>query len=133
MVNRYIIYGVVGFSLFSLYMRKRDKVNIYYVNRLPRNHNAITIPAVGIFIKESEKENKELLNHELVHWEQYKREGLLMLPKYIIENLRKGYDENNYEVEARGNESEYCKYNYTKCVRTGKAITVYNPNFRRIN
>ena len=130
MVNKSLIYGVVGLSLFSLYMRKRDKVNVYYVNRLPRNYNGLIIPAVGVFIKEAERGNQALLDHEMIHWEQYKREGLLMLPKYIIENIRKGYDNNNYEVEARANESEYCKYNYTECVRTGQSSTAYNPNFR---
>ena len=89
------------------------------------------VPAVGIFITEKEKDNQELLNHELIHWKQYQEEGLLMLPKYLSEILKNGYDGNTYEVEARENESEYCKYNYTECVRTGKSVTAYNPNFRR--
>ena len=130
MTNKYLLYGFLGFSIFSLYMRKKEKVDVYYVSRLPRNYNGLIIPAVGIFIKESERGNQELLDHELVHWEQYKKEGLLMFPKYLIENIRKGYDKNKYEVEARFNESDYCKYNYTECVRTGLSSTAYNPNFR---
>ena len=122
---------MLGVSLFSYYMRKRNKVNIYYVDRLPRNYNGMIVPAVGIFITEKEKDNQELLNHELIHWKQYQEEGLLMLPKYLSEILKNGYDGNTYEVEARENESEYCKYNYTECVRTGKSVTAYNPNFRR--
>jgi hypothetical protein len=130
MVSKNVLYVILGVSLFSYYMRKRKKVNIYYVERLPRNYNGLIIPAVGVFITESERNNEELLNHELIHWEQYRREGLLMLPRYIRENLNNGYDGNSYEVEARENESEYCKYNYTECVRTGQSITAYNPKFR---
>ena len=37
----------------------------------------------------------------------------------------------SYEIEARENESEYCKLNYTECVRTGESVTAYNPNFRK--
>jgi hypothetical protein len=53
-----------------------------------------------------------------------------MIPKYIINNIINGYDKNSYEVEARVNESQYCRYNYTECVRTGESSTAYNPNFR---
>jgi hypothetical protein len=127
MVNKYLIYGFVGLCLFSFYMRKKEKVNIYYVKKLPRNYNGLIIPAVGIFIKESDQ---DLLEHELIHWEQYRKEGLLMIPKYIINNIINGYDKNSYEVEARVNESQYCRYNYTECVRTGESSTAYNPNFR---
>ena len=131
MVNKTIMYSIIGLFAYSHYKRKLNYVDVYYVNRLPRNYNGLTIPAVGVFIKESERGNEELLNHELIHWEQYKREGLLMLPKYIIDNLRKGYDGNSYEVEARANESEYCKYNHTECVRNGQSNTAFNPNFRK--
>ena len=41
-----------------------------------------------------------------------------------------GYDKMPMEKEARKNETEYCKENYTGCVRTGQAQTVFNPNFR---
>lgn len=41
-----------------------------------------------------------------------------------------GYDKMPMEIEARKNESDYCKNNYTECVRNGTAKTVYNPNFR---
>ena len=54
-----------------------------------------------------------------------------MVPKYIIQNLSKGYDKNPYEIEARSVEDEYCKLNYTECVRSGKSNTAYNPNFRK--
>tara|TARA_R110002153_G_scaffold154516_1_gene306559 strand:+ start:442 stop:834 length:393 start_codon:yes stop_codon:yes gene_type:complete len=130
-LNKYIAYSLVGLFLFSNYKRRQSEVKVFYVKKLPRNYNGLIIPAVGVFIKESEKDNKELLNHELIHWEQYRREGLLMLPKYIIENLRNGYDSNKYEVEARGLESDFCKYNYTECVRSGISNTAYNPNFRK--
>ena len=41
-----------------------------------------------------------------------------------------GYDKMPMEMEARANESDYCKENYTECVRNGKSNTVNNPNFR---
>jgi hypothetical protein len=130
MINKNLAYGLLGIFIYSLYVRKKEKVNVYYVNRLPRNYNGLIIPLVGVFIKESERENKALLDHELIHWNQYQREGLIMLPKYILNNLKNGYDKNSYEVEARFNESEYCKYNYTECIRSGASNTAYNPNFR---
>jgi hypothetical protein len=130
MVNKYVIYGVLGFFAYSYYKRQQSEVRIYYVNRLPFNYNGLVVPAVGVFIKKIEKNNQELLSHELTHWEQYRREGLMMLPKYFIEALKNGYDGNSYEIEARKNESEYCQLNYTDCVRRGISITAHNPRFR---
>ena len=45
-------------------------------------------------------------------------------------NAIHGYDANPYEIEARYRESDFCKSNYTFCVRNGLAKTVHNPNFR---
>jgi len=121
----------LGVLAFSYYKRQKSNVSVYYVNSILGNYNALTIPPIGIFITKSERGNQELLNHELLHWEQYKREGLIMIPKYIVENLRNGYDKNSYEIESRVNENDYCKYNYTECVRSGISKTLSNPNFRK--
>ena len=130
MVNKYVIYGVLGFFAYSYYKRQQSEVRIYYVNRLPFNYNGLVVPAVGVFIKKSERNNKVLLEHEMIHWRQYQEEGLFMLPKYLLENLRYGYDHNKYEIEAREHESDYCKYSYTECIRTGISKTANNPKFR---
>lgn len=41
-----------------------------------------------------------------------------------------GYDKMPLEIQARTNESEYCKKNYTECVRKGIAKTINDPYFR---
>lgn len=127
--------GIVGGIAFWLYCRKQrknDNPRIFYRKRLFNNYNGYVVPPFGVFIKESEKDNAALLEHELVHWKQFQREGLLpFLVNYSKEAANKGYDLNPYEIEARTVESDYCKENYTECIRTGKAITAFNPNFRK--
>lgn len=111
--------------------RRSQAAKVYYVKKLPGNYNAQTIPPIGVFISESERGNAALLNHELAHWQQYQKKGLLLFGfNFLKENIIKGYDLNAYEIAARSNESDYCKINYTECVRNGTAVTVYNPKFR---
>jgi hypothetical protein len=87
---------------------------------------------VGIFLKEVQRGNQNLLLHEKTHWQQYQREGFWkFLFGYAKEATQNGYDENKYEIEARIGEDEYCKHHYTECVRTGKSKTVFNPTFRK--
>ena len=90
----------------------------------------MTLPPFGILIKKEHRTNTALIDHELVHWKQFQRMGLLpFISTYVREQL-KGYDQNALEIEARYAESEYCKTNYTQCVRNGSATTIHNPNFR---
>ena len=43
-----------------------------------------------------------LKRHERVHWEQYRRHGRIrFVVLYLIENVRRGYWNNKFEVEAR--------------------------------
>lgn len=43
-----------------------------------------------------------LKRHERVHWEQYRRHGRAwFLVLYLIENVRRGYHDNKFEIEAR--------------------------------
>lgn len=117
--------------MFSFIQRKRETPPIYYIKSLPFGFNGLTIPPFGVFILEELKEAKELRLHELVHWEQYRREGLLQfIINYNRANSQYGYDGNPYEVEARYLESDFCQSNYTYCVRNGLAITVHDPDFR---
>lgn len=123
---------VTGIAIiYNAIQRKRNTPPVFYKKKLLNNYNARTIPPFGIYIKDSEKENKELLNHELIHWKQYQDKGLV---KYYADYSKQinefGYDKMPMEKEARVNESEYCKDNYTECVRNGLSNTVHNPNFR---
>lgn len=129
-----LIIGIISSLAFIAYcsiQRKNNNPKIFYRKRLINNHNGYIRPPFGVFIKESEKNNTALLEHELIHWKQFQREGLIpFLLNYSKEAINKGYDKNKYEKEARTVENEYCKENYTECVRPGKAKTVHNPNFR---
>lgn len=43
-----------------------------------------------------------LKRHERVHWEQYRRHGRIwFIVLYLVENMRRGYVNNKFEVEAR--------------------------------
>lgn len=133
MSSKLILIGA-GLLLLHTYNKKQKAKapKVYYRKKLIGSLNAKTVPPVGIFIKESERNNQALLNHELVHWQQYQREGLLKFYfKYLFQQLKNGYDGNEYEIEARCNETEYCRLNYTECVRRGLAKTIHDPNFRR--
>ncbi len=92
---------------------------------------AVALPPWGIYIRADQMHNVELLKHELVHWEQYQDRGLISYYTDYAKDLPGGYDKHPMEIEARFNESEYCKTNYTDCVRDGRSNTVYSPNFRR--
>ncbi len=47
-------------------------------------------------------ESTTWFRHELMHIQQFKKEGtFLFLIKYCWESLRKGYRNNRYEIEAR--------------------------------
>lgn len=124
--------GVVGLAFIFYNANQRSKSSsVYFVKNLAGNYNARTIPPFGIYVKESEKNNQELINHELVHWKQYQEKGLLNYYfSYANQMKQYGYDKMPMEKEARVNESEYCKENYTECVRSGMAKAVYNPEFR---
>lgn len=118
--------------IYNYYQRKRNEIPIYFKKSLAKNYNARTIPPFGIYVKESERNNNSLIEHEKIHWKQYQECGLLKFYLQYAGELKKyGYDKMPMEIEARENEGEYCKENYTDCVRTGQAQTIFNPNFRK--
>ncbi len=50
-------------------------------------------------------QNKEWLQHELKHIEQFRRHGFLrFIFLYLYESIRRGYTNNRFEVEARAAE-----------------------------
>ncbi|MEL6356679.1 MAG: hypothetical protein AAFQ37_07075 [Bacteroidota bacterium] len=127
---RNLVTALLMLGVISYLQRKNDNPPIYYLKSLPFGFNGLAIPPFGIFIKDDLKNNSELLLHELVHWKQFQREGLLLFVlNYSLSSINYGYDGNLYEVEARFNEDDFCKSNYTYCVRNGLAKTVYNPSF----
>ena len=125
-----ILGGLIGFALYNE-IQKSKKPNVYYKKTLAKNYNAQTIPPFGIYILESEKNNINLLEHELIHWKQYQQKGLLnFYLDYYTQFKSVGYDSMPMEIEARFCENDYCKNNYTECVRNGMANTIFQPNFR---
>ncbi len=129
---KYTIIGLGALWLYSEAQRRSVLPNIWYVDYIPFGYNALFIPPFGIFVHTSQANNKEILLHELVHWKQFKKEGLFkFLLGFTQENAKNGYDGNKYEIEARFSESDFCQSNYTYCVRNGLANTVHNPNFRK--
>lgn len=131
--NIFIALGVAAATLmvYNSYQKKRSDVPVYYRKKLSGNYNARTIPPFGIYILDSERDNDNLLAHELVHWKQYQDYGLMSFYlRYFNELINFSYDSMPMEMEARYLENEYCRNNYTECVRSGQSVTVYNPNFR---
>ncbi len=123
---------LLGVILVDYHARHRPKPVIYYRKQLPGNYNARTVPPFGIFVRADQSTNKALLTHELVHWQQYQRRGLLRFyVDYIGGLMRYGYDGHPMEKEARTNESCHCQQHYTDCVRTGQAQTVQATTFRK--
>ena len=119
------------FAIYCKMQRKNDSPKIFYPKKPLGGYNGYIVPPFGVVIKESEKENAALLEHEMVHWRQFQNEGLLRFGyNYLKEAKKVGYDGNKYEKEARTVENDYCKNNYTECVRSGWSKTVYNPEFR---
>lgn len=128
---------VIGSALLLLHLylrqqRKKEPV-VRYVDKVPLGFNALTLPPAGIFIENKHQGNEALLQHELIHWKQYQRMGLLPYYMGYLQGMAShGYDLHPMELEARANESEFCRTNYTACVRNGTARTITDPNFRKV-
>jgi len=56
--------------------------------------------AIGHVVLLGQKLERNDLEHELIHIEQYQRMPLLHPILYYIELIRKGYKNNKYEIEA---------------------------------
>ncbi len=129
-----IFWGVAAVFAVDFLIAKANKIpTITYKEKLPYNYNAITIPPFGIKIQNEDKNNQRLLDHELTHWQQYRKTGaILYYLRYGTEKLLFGYDKMPMEIEARkkAGENNYCSTNYTQSVRNGTAKTVYDKKFR---
>ena len=89
------------------------KPKIYYTNFILPPFRGMCIPPFGIFIKKEYKGNEMILDHDLIHWKQYKRMGLFMFYfRYFIQLIIIGYDTMPMEMEARQNEGKKELWNY---------------------
>ena len=62
----------------------------------------ITLPPFGIYILKERMGDELLKLHEMVHWEQYQRMGVIRFyVNYLWYNIRYGYWNNPMEIEAR--------------------------------
>ncbi|MDD5151438.1 MAG: hypothetical protein PHC28_13350 [Flavobacterium sp.] len=94
---------------------KKNSPKLFYVSFLIPPFRAMTIPPFGIFIKKEFKGNIQILKHDLIHWQQYKRMGLILFYlRYFIQLIFIGYDTMPMEVEARKTDSKNINYNYRK-------------------
>ena len=126
--------GVVGVVALWSYKQRKCPPALFVRDSLPFGFNAITLPPIGVFVKKKHLGNKRLMIHELAHWQQYQRMGLIgFYYKYFSELAVDGYDGSGMEREARraAGECDGCVNSYTDCVRNGFACTVNDPNFRR--
>jgi hypothetical protein len=102
-----------GFALYNAIQKRRDTAPIHVVKNMSNGYNARVIPPLGIYVSEKEQDNEALIKHEMTHWNQYQRLGLVdYYLKYASQMKKFGYDKMPMEVEARGNESEYCQKHY---------------------
>ena len=57
--------------------------------------------------KEDFLKDDKWVKHEMCHVKQFKKYGFYtFVIKYLFENIKHGYDNNKYEVEARNSENE---------------------------
>lgn len=91
-------------------------VRIFYVrDRAIPIFRAVMIPHVGIFIKQKYQNDLTLLEHEMIHWRQYKRMGsLVFMVRYILQLVFIGYDAMPFELEARQSDESLCNYRQRK-------------------
>lgn len=133
MSTKNIIVGLGTVILVDYLIAQVNQPRIIIRDRLPYNYNAQTIPPIGIFVKREHANNAKLLQHELIHWQQYQKTGaILFYLKYLSQKVMQGYDRMPMEVEPRiaTGENPHCIYNYTQCVRNGQSATIHDAKFR---
>ena len=127
---------LVGAGLLVTHLALRElrkkPPQIKVVDYIPGNFNGLALPPFAVYVTQANADNQELINHELIHWKQYQRMGLIpFYANYLRDYIIHGYDLHPMEQEARSNENFYCRTNYTECIRDGQAATAHNPDFRR--
>lgn len=92
-------------ALYSITVIEK-KAPVYYIQSLPGNMLATTIPPYGIFIKEKYINEGDkpgtILAHERVHWLQYQERGFFKFYSEYLGGLYKyGRIYNDLEKDAR--------------------------------
>ena len=92
-----------SFIIVILVLNVIKKETIYYIPfDIPGSQMAATIPPFGIFIEKKYEKNIDIINHEKVHWMQYKRMGLFdFYVTYFYEYFKYGRINGPMEIEAR--------------------------------
>lgn len=63
---------------------------------------AITLPPWGVYMLPGSLDDWGLRDHEIVHWHQAQRLGILRFYSlYLWYQVRYGYEHNPFEIEAR--------------------------------
>ena len=125
-----MVYGVVmflsaGIMGINLHIIRKWKPKIFYTKWVFKPFRGMAIPPFGIFI--NPKHNTQIvIKHELIHWQQYKKLGLLgFYFKYVWEMIRFGYDKSPLESEARLRSKENSENldSYSEMVHGKKPMT----------
>jgi len=110
-------YTLVGMLLAISTILKKITLNRQYLAIIfstnsvwwfTKNARALTIGHVVVLTKKQERND---LEHELIHVQQKIRQPFIQPLLYTIENLRHGYQNNKYEIEAysKSNSRYYSK------------------------
>ena len=85
-------------------IKKATGLPLWFLRKF--KYGGVTIPPFGIYILEERLGEERLKIHELAHWAQYQRMGLVMFYlTYFWYNIRYGYHMNPMEIEARNAET----------------------------
>ena len=70
-----------------------------------KKFSGISLAPLGVFIRPDRLNDKRLIQHERIHWQQQKEMGILPFYLwYLAEGLWKGYPNISFEREAYENE-----------------------------
>jgi hypothetical protein len=82
--------------------RTQKKPALIFVEGKPLGFRAITVPPVGILVSKQYAHEPDILEHELEHWRQAQRLGVIgFYASYLSELLTQGYPCMPMEVQAR--------------------------------
>lgn len=92
-------------------MALRNKYRIAaFPSWVPGGWNGHTIPPFGILIRRNKIRSVKLIKHEITHWHQYERMGLVLFyVRYLSQMIVFGYYNSPMEKEARKFQSRILK------------------------
>lgn len=88
-------------------------MRVIYVKSIFIPFRAVCLAPLFILIRKEYKGHFGLLRHEVIHWKQCKRMGIVLFyTRYILQYILFGYDNMPMELEARQGEDHYGLWNY---------------------